>query len=252
MALAGVAAADITWDESQSYKYTWDFSATSVLGGNVTNTFDVATSDGRTYITDTTPKNGDKKVYREDNTSFLYNAVEAAVNSNATLTLTLDYYYVESQWGQTILHVGRGGNGVAYGMTFGVAGYGYLSVTSAFTNDANLAAAQSNVQLTKDAWNTITFTLSNNKWTASNGTTTSDAVTLGAINWDTEDASENRKYSIAIPAPGWESQGCSGLNDSGCKIANMTVSFTPAVPEPTTATLSLLALAGLAARRRRK
>lgn len=38
--------------------------------------------------------------------------------------------------------------------------------------------------------------------------------------------------------------------DTGCKTVRLVA--TPAVPEPTTATLSLLALAGLAARRRRK
>ncbi len=35
-------------------------------------------------------------------------------------------------------------------------------------------------------------------------------------------------------------------------VVSFTVTNTPAIPEPTTATLSLLALAGLAARRRRK
>ena len=41
------------------------------------------------------------------------------------------------------------------------------------------------------------------------------------------------------------------INDSPA-FANVTFTSTPAIPEPTTATLSLLALAGLAARRRRK
>lgn len=39
---------------------------------------------------------------------------------------------------------------------------------------------------------------------------------------------------------------------TGTKMENLTMSISPTVPEPTTATLSLLALAGLAARRRRK
>ncbi len=48
LALAGMAsgATTFTWDASQEYSYTWDFSATNtqngqigVLGGTVTNTF---------------------------------------------------------------------------------------------------------------------------------------------------------------------------------------------------------------------
>ena len=39
---------------------------------------------------------------------------------------------------------------------------------------------------------------------------------------------------------------------SGQNMAAVTFNAAPAVPEPTTATLSLLALAGLAARRRRR
>lgn len=50
-------------------------------------------------------------------------------------------------------------------------------------------------------------------------------------------------------------EGGNGENTTGdwamASMSNLTIS-TPAVPEPTTATLSLLALAGLAARRRRK
>lgn len=250
LTLAGVAAADTTWDATKKYTYTWDFNASSALGGTVTNTFDIATEGDRTYITNTTYSDKTKKGYREDNTSFLYNAVEAAVKTGATLSITLDYYYEGSSWGETILHVGRGSNDTGYGVSFGIAASGYMSVITTKPSDANYNAGKSTVQLTSDAWNTITFTLSNNKWTASNGIATSNAITLGSINWDS-DANENQKYSIGITAPGWETQGCSGLNDSGCKIANMSVTYSP-VPEPTTATLSLLALAGLAARRRRR
>lgn len=43
-----------------------------------------------------------------------------------------------------------------------------------------------------------------------------------------------------------------GANQGVTGISNASITYTPTVPEPTTATLSLLALAGLAARRRRK
>ena len=52
----------------------------------------------------------------------------------------------------------------------------------------------------------------------------------------------------------WTANPTNGAASGGTKItiSGIDVSYTPAVPEPTTATLSLLALAGLAARRRRK
>lgn len=47
-------------------------------------------------------------------------------------------------------------------------------------------------------------------------------------------------------------KGAEGNNGTGSYVGLNTVTFSGTVPEPTTATLSLLALAGLAARRRRK
>lgn len=124
-------------------------------------------------------------------------------------------------------------------------------MTTGTAQDSEFSAAKTDLRLTANSWNTITYTLSNNKWTATLGGVTSDAKTLGTVSWDASEAERN-KYSIGIKAPGWDS-GATGLNDSGCKIANMTIAYTAApIPEPTTATLSLLALAGLAARRRRK
>ena len=61
-------------------------------------------------------------------------------------------------------------------------------------------------------------------------------------------AKDNMTFSIEV------AQGAEGNNSRGAFLGLDTVSFigTMSVPEPTTATLSLLALAGLAARRRRK
>jgi len=258
MALAGVAMGDYSWDSTQDYTYTWDFSQTStqngqtgVLGGTVTNTFTTEAVEG----VGTALKKGTNsgKYWEVDTNSFLYDAITTAISSKATFTLTLDYYWTGAQWGENILHVGNAGNGVAFGLSGG-----YMSVATGTAADNEFAAAKTDIQLTANAWNKITYTLSNNVWTATLGTSTSDGTTLGTVSWDADEAEIN-KYSIGIKAPGWDS-GATGLNDSGCKIANMSVSYTaapvdpssPAVPEPTTATLSLLALAGLAARRRRK
>ena len=249
MALAGVAAADtFAWDANQNYSYTWDFSQdntkngnTGVLGGTVSNTF---VTEDITNIGTAIKKGTSNGQYWETSTnSFLYNAITTVTTAPSTLTLTLDYYWTGAQWGENILHIGANNTGVAFGLS-----NGYMSVTTGTATDDQFSAAKSNVRLTANAWNTITFTLSNNQWTASCNGVTSAAKTLGSVTWDNAE-DERNKYSIGIKAPGWTS-GATGLNDSGCKIANMTVSYT--VPEPTTATLSLLALAGLAARRRRK
>ncbi|KAA4211551.1 PEP-CTERM sorting domain-containing protein [Bacteroides ovatus] len=53
-------------------------------------------------------------------------------------------------------------------------------------------------------------------------------------------------YSIGHRAPGWNNDGLNGT-----KLSSLSVSYA-AVPEPSTAALSLLAFAGFAARRRRK
>ncbi len=91
---------------------------------------------------------------------------------------------------------------------------------------------------------------------------TADDATLGtfagyqaaAMQWGT---SVTNSFSQNIPG-GWGTYKSSALNSwEGMYVPVTTVtlstpSVAPAVPEPTTATLSLLALAGLAARRRRK
>lgn len=253
VALAGVAMGDTySWDATKDYTYTWDFSQTNtqnnqtgVLGGTVTNTFTVEDVVGIGTAIKKGTANG--KYWEVDTNSFLHDAITAATTTAATLTLTLDYYWTGAQWGENILHVGCNGTGIAYGLS-----NGYISMTTGTATDNEFSAAKTGLQLTANAWNTITYTLSNNQWTATLNGTTSDAKTLGTITWDTDSAEVN-KYSIGIKAPGW-TDGATGLNDSGCKIANMTISYTAAapIPEPTTATLSLLALAGLAARRRRK
>ena len=89
-----------------------------------------------------------------------------------------------------------------------------------------------------------------------------DDATLGTLagyqaasmQWGT---SVTNSFSQNIPG-GWGTYKSNGINSwEGQYIPVTTVTLstptvTPAVPEPTTATLSLLALAGLAARRRRK
>ena len=80
--------------------------------------------------------------------------------------------------------------------------------------------------------------------------TTFDGYKAAAMSWGT---SVTNSFSANIPG-GWGTYKNNTINSwEGQYIPVTTVTLsTPAVPEPTTATLSLLALAGLAARRRRK
>lgn len=79
---------------------------------------------------------------------------------------------------------------------------------------------------------------------------TFDGYKAAAMAWGT---AVTNSFSTQIPG-GWGTYKGSGINSwEGNYIPVTTVTLsTPVVPEPATATLSLLALAGLAARRRRK
>ena len=82
---------------------------------------------------------------------------------------------------------------------------------------------------------------------ASTGLTSAGTV---EVTYDTADVKSSTLFAVWTANP---STGHAG-GGTAINISNIGLSYTaaPAVPEPTTATLSLLALAGLAARRRRR
>lgn len=239
-ALVGMAAGEdpYSWDPTEAYCYEWDFNS-ATLGGTLTNSGYLVEDDGTTLARGS----GTHQYWETGTNSFFYDALTAVTSTNATLTFTMDYWYVNSNWGQTIMHIGQDGKGISLGVAPG----GYLSVCTGTASDTKFTECQSTTQLTAAAWNQITFTLSNNQWTTKLDGVTSSAQPLGDISWPT-DVTEINKYSIGNKAPGYNT-GVNGIKDSGCKISNLTVSY---APEPATAALSLLALAGLATRRRRR
>ena len=114
---------------------------------------------------------------------------------------------------------------------------GGLTTSAASYTSGNTSEVLGTINVGAEGWfyqvnglNTLTFTITESTLSMTKGTT--DVATL-------EIAGGLTASSIVV---GSRVTGISGLS----------FTTTPAVPEPTTATLSLLALAGLAARRRRK
>ena len=244
LALVGVATAGTT-------SYTWNTASNltgSVMNGTVDGTLALGTYDnyeeGLKVITGTV-------TYTERNTTVLYNLINDAIEGNSILTISGDISVGSTTSDLVILHAGRDG----YGLTLGIKG-GDLVLTN--TNIDGTAIFSADISLNSSA---------NNKWYLTDYTVTigkggvvtysvggGNAVTASntfSANWytGTENGGEtqNYMYSFGHRAPGWTGQTFGGnFHTTGVTITSQTV------PEPATATLSLLALTGLAARRRRK
>lgn len=227
---ANAWADDYTWDRLQDYSFTWDFSQADtqngqagVLGGTVTNEFvtESVTINGETAVA---IKEGNSTgQYWEVNTnSFFYDSLQEVTSNvvgTGTLTFSVDYYWTGAQWGENILHIGKHDTGIALGLS-----NGYVSFALGTATDAQFSANKTDLRLNANEWNTITWTLTGDTWSVSlNGSESTDVVTIGNITWDAN-AKEINKYCVGIKAPGYNTEA-TGLNDSGCKIANLSVSY---------------------------
>ena len=221
LALAGVASADYTGDFSWTVGSlpTFTFDDTTDL----TLIVDAVTVDG---AASTTPKTNSVYANTLTPSTNVGNggtwSISFAINNNSTEALTLK------------------------GITFDAFAYN------------NGGSAQNSDTYTRD----ITFALSGDAETSvvhsfGNVDTSGDGY-ADVYNWDTN-PTLTFDAPVEIAAKGYasftltvsesDSQGCF-IGLTGATLN--TPAPTPAVPEPTTATLSLLALAGLAARRRRR
>ncbi len=228
MALAGAAfgaeyTAETVWTLDFGSKYTNGYSFSGDTGYAINQTWDIVAVDGGTQT------NGDKRAHLRG----VFGNWETDFELSMTLTLG-DNISASNGW-PVFAEIGGNGTNLRFGP--------YTGNNNTVAIDGNVTKDDSKnnlVSVTGGGTYTITLTKIGSEVTVSvNGVATGygvlgDGVT-GNITDFTLGGDQNGYYKIneVVHSASWSI-------------------LTPAVPEPTTATLSLLALAGLAARRRRK
>ena len=223
--------------EIASYLFYF-FSASAVMGGTATGNFNTAQdAEKGTVLTGSTFDERGTNVFRE--------MLNGALSGEGTMSITMDISWGGNNSLENIIHVARSGFGFSLGLSNGAVAI----------NSGNLSpgGAIAEAGLTANTWTNVTVDILGHDVTVTldNGTAASTAtVSISDIDWYTGTAdggdTQNEMYSIGHRAPGWNNDGLNGT-----KLSSLSVSYA-AVPEPSTAALSLLAFAGFAARRRRK
>ncbi len=195
------------------------------------------------------------KIVTDDAT--LYNYLYGTFNEGGTLTfaLTLQREGNSVSHYQTILHIGAEGKG----LTLGVNGSSHLMFgegaegTNGFGDAHELMSADLKVGSGEAGTNYVVYTLKFKETGKASASITlnNTEYAMNDMLWSTiamsPEAEHYNKYTLGYRGPGWDG----GLPMANISTDSMLVTYT-AIPEPATATLSLLALCGLAARRRRK
>ena len=188
------------------------------------------------------------------------NAAGIGTGSSAEIIQNLAAAITADNIGNTDLTGWFGGTGYAYGQNADITITGTNSFTFVSSSSQGGEYVALGVSL-EEAASAITLTFTSDKkagyslW--SYDATTSTATELIATTGLTEAGTVDVTYNTADVNPStlfvvWTANPSTGAESNGAQvtISDIALSYT-AVPEPTTATLSLLALAGLAARRRR-
>lgn len=224
---------------AETTTYTWNFSsAVPVMGGTVTGNFNTAQdAEKGLVLTGSTFDERGTNVFRE--------MLNGALSGEGTMSITMDISWGGNNSLESIIHVARSGFGFSLGLSNGA-----VTISS---GNLSAAGAISGAELTANTWTNVTVDILGHDVTVTldNGTATSTATaSISDISWYTGTSdggdTQNEMYSIGHRAPGWNNDGLNGT-----KLSSLSVSYA-AVPEPSTAALSLLAFAGFAARRRRK
>ena len=256
MALAGVAVG-----AAESTSYTWDVNGFSDLGGAKSGEFGTTTyspTKGAYAGQELTVLNSSS--YQETGTATLYNWINDAMLGNSTFVIEGDISIGTSTGSVTLVHIGRAG----IGLTLGVNGTSLVLTNGDVNSGTSITLGSISVNSNAtNSWYMTDFYVSIGKGgvveysiggaertqaTTNFTTTWVDGTTPAGGNPDDYAVEQNYRYSIGFKAPGWT--GNSALS-SNFTTTGITISTLP-IPEPAAATLSLLALCGLAARRRRK
>ena len=265
MAMAGVAMAELG-----STTYTWVTAGdgttenpsvgatTSVLPGGTIPTF-----PGYSGVTATTGNYGYLSSYKycETGSDVLHEAITQSLAPIVTgqteavsLTLNFSFAFGSTSKGNTttLLQIGAKDTGLGINL---YNQHVYITLGGVNTYDLGTVTVSSGTN--GNRMNDVAITLSNGTYTATitepSGNTTATKTVTGVltnedITWDHESA----RVAIGMIASGWLGNDFTSNGGVLLKSASATVTtYALPVPEPTTATLSLLALAGLAARRRR-
>ena len=214
MALAGVAAADTATTPDE---LTWN------------------------TLTITTPANG---ALSSSNSVIDWSEATGNLTNSWELSLTLDPSRVSNQY---LFGTVKGSSG-ADGYTLQITSSGAIRLNK------NKSAEVLTVGSYSADDSAVAITLQFVKFVDSEGEFESGVFTLtvgDAVGTYTVDAKDNTIFTKGSNNNVWTNGGNEKLSGISLKYAGAVVR-PAAVPEPTTATLSLLALAGLAARRRRK
>ena len=255
LSLAGVAAGN-------TVVYTWDYSSNNaVIDGDAHgsfNTVDYTPNTGNyagttiTTLKYTSGGSTDSPNWYETNTDVFYNAINKAMAGEVTLTISGAISTGTETTGRytTILHVGSNDKGLTLGLQGNT-----LTLTNANVGTPN-GVAMGTIALNSDSGNTyrlIDFSVTLGKegvvTYSIGGSETQQASSKFTTNWSTT-IQDNYQYTIGSFLPG-DTTNDYYVGKWWGNLAPLTVTVTE-VPEPTTATLSLLALMGLAARRRRR
>ncbi len=185
------------------------------------------------------------------NDATLYNYLNGVFNEGGTLTFDLVVNYTGNNCGayQTLLHVGQ------YNTGFSIYANGGPNIIVSEKHNTDVKYELSDV-IFETGDNTISVTLTGiaqgqaavsfvkGDKTYAAGSTSN--LSWSAMGWNTTNG-EAHKYSVNYGAPGYSTLTPATVT----KLVSGSATY-QAAPEPATATLSLLALAGLAARRRRR
>ena len=214
LALAGVAAADTATSPEE---LTWN------------------------TLTIITPANG---VVGSGNSVIDWSEATGNLTESWELSFTLDPSRIGNQY---LFGTAKGSSG-ADGYTLQITSEGAIRL------NANKSQGLLNVGSYAAEDSAVAITLQFVKFVDTEGAFKKGTFTLtvgDAVGTYTVDAIDNTIFTKGSNNNVWTNGGGEKLSGISVKYAGAVVD-TPAIPEPTTATLSLLALAGLAARRRRK